>query len=155
MAIQDSMGWNDYHLHEFRIKNLFRKKDTSIGIPDDSSAFDDWEIIAGWEENIKNWFTLDHNKALYIYDFGDDWEHIIEVEDILEIENKIYPECIDAKKANAFDDIGGIWGYQNFLEIMKDKNHPEYEDMIGWCDGDSYDEDRVSVDEINSIIQTI
>ncbi len=136
--IQSLFGWDSSHLYMF--KN---------GI--ETIAYDDGDVYSD-EVELKERLYKRKQSIDYIYDFGDDWHHIIKVEDILEIENRTYPECIDAKKANAFDDIGGIWGYQNFLEVMKDKNHPDYENMRGWCDCDSYDEDRVSVDEINSII---
>ena len=47
VAIQDAMGWLDYHLHAFRIRQKHKKKSIEIGIP-----VDDWDgdpVIPGWE----------------------------------------------------------------------------------------------------------
>ena len=50
VAIQDAMGWLDYHLHEFVPHKSGPTKGAHIGIP----GFDENEnIIAGWELPIK------------------------------------------------------------------------------------------------------
>ena len=38
VAIQDAMGWLDYHLHEFRVKEPGREKALQIGISDDDPS---------------------------------------------------------------------------------------------------------------------
>lgn len=55
-------------------------------------------------------------KFVYEYDFGDCWEHAIVVEKILPFEaGKVYPECIKGKRACPPEDVGGVWGYEEFL----------------------------------------
>ena len=46
VAIQSAMGWYDYHLHEFVVKDLIHGEEESIGIPEDEE--DPYtELLAG------------------------------------------------------------------------------------------------------------
>ncbi|MBW1803969.1 MAG: plasmid pRiA4b ORF-3 family protein, partial [Deltaproteobacteria bacterium] len=78
VAIQDAMGWLDYHLHAFHILNPETGLKEEIGGIDDSSL-DDYQVTPGWELNISRYFTPKNNKALYVYDFGDDWQHDVKL----------------------------------------------------------------------------
>jgi hypothetical protein len=82
VAIQDVMGWLDYHLHHFEIFNPSTGVREEIGIPDEDF---EWSriILPGWEQKIADYFSIDNDKAEYIYDYGDNWEHIIKLEKIL------------------------------------------------------------------------
>jgi len=73
VAIQDAMGWLDYHLHEFRLRKPHGRKWIEIGIPDDESG--DYEVLPGWKIPIRDYFKEPGQTALYIYDFGDGWKH--------------------------------------------------------------------------------
>jgi hypothetical protein len=57
VAIQDSMGWLDYHLHQFSIKRPHAHKTTEIGIPDEEGFFDDIVILPGWKVDVPSYFT--------------------------------------------------------------------------------------------------
>ena len=135
VAIQDSMGWTDSHLHAFKIINPEIEESEEIGIPDDSE-FAEFPMLAGWEENIADWFSEENNKANYNYDFGDDWNHYVVLEKILPKEEGVkYPICLDGKRACPPEDCGGVWGYENLLEIIKNPDHEEYEKMMEWLGG--------------------
>jgi hypothetical protein len=73
VAIQDAMGWNDSHLHEFRIDDPRMGSQFSIGIPD-QEIVDDPQFLASWEIAIAELFSPSNPDALYIYDFGDWWD---------------------------------------------------------------------------------
>ena len=132
VAIQDAMGWEDYHLHEFTLKNPSNGVEADIGIPDEEGDFDD-DMLAGWEQKIAEWFSIENNKADYMYDFGDGWEHDIILEKILPCDKNIkYPICIDGARACPPEDCGSIPGYEEicqgkheFQEHYKDFR-PEY-----------------------------
>ena len=88
---------------------------------------------------INQYFSLQNKKAVYEYDFGDDWVHDILLEKILPAENNIkYPLCIAGTRACPPEYCGGVWGYQSLLEILKDKEAPEYEEILEWV-GNDYD----------------
>ena len=75
----------------------------------------------------------------YIYDFGDDWIHIITLEKIDKTDTSTKPKLIDGKGACPPEDCGGPWGYENIKVVLEDKKHPEYHDIKEWLFG--YDED--------------
>ncbi len=93
VAIQDAMGWSDYHLHEFEMVNSSTDLKVNIGIPDEDFGR---EILPGWKQKIADYFSVENRSADYTYDFGDNWEHIIKLEKILPRDKNVdYPICID------------------------------------------------------------
>ena len=134
VAIQDSMGWTDTHLHHFEIKNPATGMREEIGIPDED--FIDMTIRPGWKWEIANYFSSQNDKAEYIYDYGDDWEHSIKLEKIFQRNEGIeYPVCTGGARACPPEDCGGIWGYQDFLEAIMDPKNPQHEEMLDWVGG--------------------
>ncbi len=138
IAIQDAMGWWDSHLHEFDVHNPSSGGQERIGIPVEDYDSGD-EVIPGWNRNISQYFSLENPKAGYVYDFGDDWEHTLTLEKILPREKgRQYPVCVKGKRACPPEDCGGIWGYQELLEIIADPEHEEYDEMMEWV-GEAFD----------------
>lgn len=129
VVIQDSMGWTDTHLHHFEIINPETGIKEEIGIPDEDSIED--ITRAGWEHNIAHYFTSDNDKAEYIYDYGDNWEHAIRLEKILPRKEGIkYPICIGGERECPPEDCGGPWGYEDFLTAIMDPNHERHEKLL-------------------------
>ncbi|MEW6685392.1 MAG: plasmid pRiA4b ORF-3 family protein [Candidatus Edwardsbacteria bacterium] len=147
VAIQDAMGWYDCHLHEFNIEHPETGEEIAIGIPDEE-GWDYKKLLTDWEENIANYFSLENKRAKYTYDFGDNWEHTIELEKILVREkDKKYPVCMDGKRACPPEDVGSIPGYEEFIEIIKDPEHEQYEEMLKWVGG-KFDPEHFNPKEI-------
>ena len=132
VAIQDAMGWLDYHLHEFTPKKSGPTKKKRIGIPD--SEYDD-EVIAGLEVLIQKYFTTLGNSLTYAYDFGDGWQHEVVLTGTFLAEGFDTPKCTGGEMACPPEDCGGISGYQDLLEIISDKKHTEYKDTVEWLKG--------------------
>lgn len=129
VAIQDSMGWLDYHLHSFTVLPPRKRKPVLIGMPDE---YED-NTLPGWETKINQFFKEPGDEAIYDYDFGDGWHHKIIMEGLfLQEPDKKYPNCLDGKRACPPEDCGGVPGYYNLLDILQDKNNEEYEDMNHW-----------------------
>ena len=93
----------------------------------------DGEFAPDWEIPLASYFSLENKNAHYFYDFGDSWEHKIVLEKILFQVPKIkYPICIGGERACPPEDCGGSWGYENLLEIIKDKKHEDYRSTMEW-----------------------
>lgn len=136
VAIQDIFNWEDYHLHVFRPQNPKTGEVVCIGIPDDDPYPGDVEHLPGWEIQLSDYFQQPKDVVEYEYDFGDSWYHLIELEKIMPREAKVkYPRCIDGKRNGPPEDCGGICGYQNFLEAIASKKHPDHEQMVEWIGG--------------------
>jgi hypothetical protein len=131
------MGWEDYHLHEFEMRHPSTAEKVRIGIPQQDDQFWGREVISGHEEKIVDWFSMENRVAEYTYDFGDNWEHRIQLEKILPREKGIkYPACIGGKRACPPEDCGGVWGYEEFLEAIRNPEHEEHEEMLDWIGGE-------------------
>ena len=92
MLIQMTMGWEARHLYEFKINGQ------SYGEIDIDSEFENDMIEAEgitFGDVIKN-----SKKFTYIYDFGDGWQHEVEIVKVLEHDPRMnYPVCIGGENA--------------------------------------------------------
>lgn len=149
VAIQDSMGWEDYHLHEFNIENPKNLSKDFIGLPNEEWAdFEDRSILASWQTKISDYFSQENLIAEYMYDFGDGWEHLVTLEKIFPArKNMRYPRCTHGERACPPEDCGGIGGYNNLLEVLADPHHEEYESLLKWLGGD-FDATKFSPEEV-------
>lgn len=135
VAIQDSMGWLDCHLHTFQFGKPRSRDRIEIGIPLDES-FDGVETLPGWHVSIPEFFAAVGDRCIYEYDFGDGWEHTVILEAIMLAEKRRrYPRCSDGERACPPEDCGGVGGYYNVLEVISGPQDDEYEDMIEWLGG--------------------
>ena len=113
VAVQDTMGWQDYHLHRFTIPHPRTKKEQIFGIHNLQQDCDD---PPGWATQIASMFTLNNPVARYAYDFGDDWQHTVTLVDVLQRDFTLtYPRCSDGKGACPPEDCGGVHA---FAEIV-------------------------------------
>ena len=150
VAVNDAMGWLDYHLHHFEIKGKSKSKEVHIGIPDFDQISDDMpEVYPGWEIWMGAYFNALGIEAKYLYDYGDDWHHSVKLEGYMYNEKSLkYPVCIDGARACPPEDCGGIDGYYRMLEILKDPSDPGHEEMKIWA-GEDYNPDHFNPGEVS------
>ena len=69
----------------------------------------------------------------YEYDFGDGWEHEVVFEGRLRAEpGKRYPLCLEGARACPPEDVGGVWGYLDFLAAISDPKNESHDEMREW-----------------------
>ncbi len=129
--IQAAFGWYSCHLYQFS-KTGYGDKEI-IGIPEeeDDNPFFQYSKLDSTKIKLSDIFRQVGQKFVYIYDFGDDWTHQITLEDITE-HSIINSELLGGKGACPPEDCGGPWGYQNLMDILDDRKHPEHKDMKRW-----------------------
>ena len=86
-------------------------------------------------------------KIVYTYDFGDNWEHLITVEKILDKAEKA-PVCIAGERNCPPEDSGGVWGYEDLLKIKKNKKHPDYKEYIEEWLGEGFDPEAFDIESV-------
>lgn len=151
VAIQDAMGWMDYHPHEFLLARPVKRKEIKIGIPDDVSRYD---VLPGWEIPISDYFTTPGDEGRYVYDLDDQWRHSLVLEGMfLAAEGVKYPACLDGARACPPEDCGGISGFYSLLQVLADPDHKEHEEMIHWLSNHAenyypYDAARFDANEV-------
>ena len=146
--IQTSMGWTNSHLHQFIKDNIFYMPKN----PDDDLWYEFNNVDYG-EIRISELLEYENDKIEYEYDFGDGWMHEIKLEKILPPERNIgLPVCLKGKMNCPPEDCGGLGGFYNMLEILKDPDHEEYESYLEWL-GEGYDPEYFNIEEINELLK--
>lgn len=129
LVLQAVMGWQNTHLHEFRIG------DRRIGMPsadaDYGEGLEDERKLRLDEVGLELGATFG-----YEYDFGDGWGHTVLLEQALPIDARfVYPACIAGARACPPEDCGGPGGYQDFLRKLSDPTDEEHDDALTWVLG--------------------
>jgi pRiA4b ORF-3-like protein len=128
-VIQAAMGWQNYHLHVFRIGG----RAYGPADPDDElETLDEKQFQLG--DLLKT-----RGLAGYDYDFGDGWEHELTVEASATADAaRVYPECTAGEDACPPEDCGGPGGFADLKEVLAGPPRPEREEMRAWA-GEEYD----------------
>jgi len=139
VAIQDAMGWTDTHLHHFEMNHSIKQGKQYMGIPADDD-YDVLNTLPGWDYKVKDYLII-NQQFFYAYDYGDGWKHLIEFEGLHEKQPDLkYPVCITGERACPPDDVGGVPGYERFLEAIRTPSHPERQSLLDWVGGEFYPE---------------
>jgi hypothetical protein len=126
-VIQVAMGWEDYHLHEFRAG------DQRYEIPDPESLGDGVPSLDERRVKLNSIVQQVGTEFSYLYDFGDGWEHLLRLEAILPGNTGFqYPRCLDGARSGPPEDVGGGPGYEEYLEALADPDHERHEELLGW-----------------------
>ena len=167
-VIQFVMGWKNYHLYDFNIK------EENLRVTGDEEAIAEYhfyskikltkandphgyitkllEIKPELSDKVKiDKYIAQYYSIEYIYDFGDYWKHDIFLEQIVEDYEYNYPICLDGVGACPPEDIGGILEYEEFLEIIKNKQHPEHKEVKEWANNNNYKE-TFDINDVNILI---
>ena len=101
------------------------------------------EILSSYSESAGERFSFE-----YAYDFGDGWVHEVLFEGCLAAtEGQKYPICVEGERACPPEDVGGIFGYNEYLKIIGDPNHEQHEEMLEWSgkfDPEKFDSKKAS-----------
>lgn len=136
-----AFGWQGYHMHVFTSgSDDFGEHDPALGFIDERQVSLD-QLIGGVGDRLG-----------YTYDFGDDWEHELVVEEFHDADPEVhYPDLVAAKGACPPEDCGGPWGYAELKEILADPTHERHQEMLDWLgleDAAAFDPREVKTDEI-------
>lgn len=150
LILQRAMGWTNSHLHEYEIARQ------RYGVPDDD---DDWPGARPLHDErrvrLKPFIETGVRRFTYQYDFGDNWEHVIKVEDLVLPKAGTPPiVCLAGANACPPEDVGGYPGYAEFLEALADPTHEEHAHMLSWAGG-AFDPAAFDLADINTNLATI
>lgn len=141
-VIQGVFGWYNSHLHEFTPSGwgstpiLQEDHGVEVGDLEPFSAPKTWphgERYNGAKIKLKDYFRSPKQKIVYVYDFGDDWQHTVELVEITD-EKILQSVCLAGKGKTPMEDCGGIPGYYEMVEAINDPKHQEHADFMEWVD---------------------
>jgi hypothetical protein len=147
-AIQAVMGWHGYHMH------VFTAGSEEYGVADSELGHRDERHVA-----LSDLISDPGDRLSYTYDFGDDWEHELRLEEVHVPEpESTYPICIAGRGACPPEDCGGVGGYANLRAVMADPTNPAHTEMLIWLElesGTDFDPGEFDVDAANESLAYI
>lgn len=136
VAIQNAMGWTDSHLHCFeKRESSARRRTLVIDCPYSAGEYEnEVETLYVTETPITHIYKSIGDSIYYVYDFGDNWEHQLVLENIIpKVPTIKYPLCVGGKLACPPEDCGSIPGYYECIEVSKGRGR---EELRKWLDPD-------------------
>ncbi|WP_245676602.1 plasmid pRiA4b ORF-3 family protein [Devosia elaeis] len=140
-VIQATMLFEDYHLFQFEVG------DRRYGYPDP-----DWGDDMRDARYIRLGAILSRGETrfTYTYDFGDDWRHSVVVEEVVAADPMVdYPRFVDGARRAPPEDVGGLPGFEEFLEAIADPEHREHDSVMTWY-GRPFDPTDIGLDVITA-----
>ncbi|MBD8891331.1 plasmid pRiA4b ORF-3 family protein [Roseibium litorale] len=125
-AIQAAFLWFDCHLWEFDVAD----RCYSLPLDGDQGLERTYNASTARLTKLRD---SGISEFLYIYDMGDNWEHHVEVLDLFDMPaGARLPAFIDGKWRRPPEDVGGVPGFEMFLEAMADPKHEDHDDLFDW-----------------------
>lgn len=161
-VIQTLFGWEHSHMWQFEEKPYGHGY--RIGAPSPDMDFGDGPTDFAHETPVTKVLKKPKDKMVYVYDFGDDWIHDITVKEVLD-EKTDHPVCLKWKSDNCIEDIGGVWGLEEFREMADPAAKHTKKEIKEFLDNHWFDsmEDfkqfmkshQFNIDEVNSKLAAI
>jgi hypothetical protein len=143
---QAAMGWTNSHLHGFTIDGQLFGMHVEDW-PDEELDEADYTVAVALGGGVR--------RFNYEYDFGDSWQHEVVVEGTtwpsLALKHAV---CIDGQNACPPEDVGGSWGYRNFVEALTDPLHEEHDSFLVWV-GYKFDPEAFDLGAANAALQRV
>ena len=149
LTIQVAMGWTNSHLYEFRLGKI------RWGEPGLDGDWEDNPLDAS-KMTLADMIEAAGTKPFkYVYDFGDGWEHTIKAERQLEfVPGDTITWLVDAKRSCPPEDVGGPYGYAEFLEAIADPKNDRHDELLEWA-GPNFDPGKVDKKRIESQLESL
>lgn len=137
-----AMGWTGTHLWGFR------KDRVNWVVPSPDWPNEDRDARRA---KVGSVLRVVGDRAIFEYDFGDGWEHDLVVESIESGDPGVL--LLAGRRSCPPEDVGGPWGYAEFLEAIGDPDNPEHAARLMWVGG-SFDPDRFDLEELRESVRT-
>lgn len=143
-VLQVAMGWENRHLHQWRVG------DDMYGSADEEDWGDD---LADEASAVLQDVAAVDSVLLYDYDLGDGWEHLLEVVAVEPYDGSVPPVALlDGARAAPLEDSGGPHGYEHLLDALGDPADEEHEELLAWV-GDGFDPEQFDAVRVNRELQ--
>ncbi len=123
-----------YHFFGVKIDDYFITDNEMIREEYKGETFAGKTVKASTSIKIDSYLEK-HGEFIYNYDFGDDWKIRVELEEIVEDYYFGFPTLLAGEGTAPPEDVGGTSGYESFLEIYQDPQHPDYLHIKTWAEG--------------------
>lgn len=127
-VLQVSMGWYDGHLHAFRFSGDRRHFLTADDLDEGEEGLGEHEV------RLDQVVREVGDRLVYEYDFGDDWEHVLKIEEIRpRLDGEPAARCLGGRRAGPPEDIGGVDRYNHVAAALTGQGDSSLdEELIDW-----------------------
>jgi hypothetical protein len=116
LAIQ-ACGWFGGHLWSFYDSD----GETIAGIPDDEYGRPDPDAR---QVPLSAFFDQAGTSCVYVYDFGDGWEHRVSLSKVVRVRERFCRRLLDGARRFPPEDCGGVPGYMRVVEFLATGKDP-------------------------------
>lgn len=128
-VLQALFHWKDSHLHDFQLMDESGKAVRLVPFPEDIEWDEEATLIE--DQRLSDFFSS-IKQMIYVYDFGEYWEHTIELVRVIEQHNEESPYVLEAMGSAPPEDLGKSFTYEDYLAIKKDRSHPDHDILQHW-----------------------
>lgn len=120
-VIQSTMGWSDSHVHQFLVGKISYEPTIKLNKPRESKLYDESKYrLHALEEGMRFMFS-------YIYDAGEGWEHVIQLEEIVTPAREVIkPLLLAGEGCCPPEEVGDIHEYQQLLSAFEDPSSKDH-----------------------------
>lgn len=156
-----AFGWAGYHLSQFTKGDVYY---TSIDNIDERDSFNFGcrnRHIDEMTVTVADVLPQKGSTISFEYDFGDGWIHNVRVSSVSDEPLRGKDICVTSGKgACPPEDVGGVWGYAQMLDILSGKvDDPEekasYEEWLGLQEGETYDPEEFDLEIANEDVEDL
>ena len=141
-ALQVALGWTDSHLHRFE------KDGKEWGVPE-YDELGDFDLVDERTTQLSTVLKAEGESMMYIYDYGDGWIHKVVLEEIIPVNDVLKtPICFGGERRCPPEDVGGVSGYEQFLDVIFDPGHEDFDRLREWA-GDTFQPEEFDIRAIN------
>ena len=158
-AIIEMFDWSGCHCHSFDViegdlhtpgpRYVMPIKTTIYdgdNPPDDELMGSDRAYLSDRTVILSDVFQTE-DWCVYTYDLGDNWEHTITVQERKETGGSDRIRVIEANGQRPPEDVGGEYGYEEYLRIISDPDDPDHESAVQW--GEEANPEELSMEDMN------
>ena len=153
-----AFGWFGYHLSQFSKSGVDYTSRANI---EESFDFGYSRSIDEMTVTVEDVLPQKGSTISFEYDFGDGWIHNVRVSSVCDEPFRGEDICVmSGKGACPPEDVGGVWGYAQMLDILSGKvDDPEekasYEEWLGLRKGESYDPEEFDLEMANEDVEDL
>jgi hypothetical protein len=168
-ALQIAFGWTESHLHRFDLGgHRYQPRPRAGSDPAPEAGVADSTKVRLAELDL-----TPEGGLRYTYDFGDNWEHTIQVENLLDAaaaeaaiarvtgarvaasDQTPVARCLAGARAGPIEDCGGVEEFEELITILADPKHPDHRDRREWVEDlasgrGGFDPQRFEVKPVNA-----
>ncbi len=98
-------------------------------------------------------YLEEYGSLEYTYDFGDSWNMLITLEEVVDDYYFGYPTLLDGEGEAPPEDVGGVDGFYDFLKVYNDPSNELYSEVVEWSKEQNYRE--FDIDWINDMLKAV